>query len=474
MIQRLVIAVFMAMVILSGCQKPPVQETRAPALVKVQTIEKIIPQAQGDTYSSTVEPYSRIVLTFRAQGYVQSIHQVVEKDGSRHYADPGDWISAGTVLATLRTKDFENRVVSAESQYQRSIAAADGAGSQLSQAQAAVETAQAAAAQAQAGVKEAGAAREQARAKIREAQADYEKNRLNYDRAKSLLESESMTRADYDSAKAARDASRARLDEARQQLKMGEARVGEAQASYRMAMARVEEARGAAGSAGANARGQQAAVAGAQSQLDQAHLDYSDAFLKSPINGVILSRNVEIGSQASPSVAAFEVAEMDSVKVSFGVPDFVVNQLRLGQEVEVTCDAVPSRIYRGRIMTLSAGADPKDRTFKVEVRLKNQDGKLRVGMIATTRLFRKSMGRTDAEIAIPLGCLVRNDSDPGSVWVYVVEKRSGGPVARMRKIQAGEAVGNSVIIKSGLEPGDMVITDGVSLVRDGDIVKIGE
>jgi multidrug efflux system membrane fusion protein len=443
----------------AGCTRGDKPLPRPPSLVQVETIEKSSIGTAASAFSANIDAYSRVQLAFRAQGYITSIHTVKEPDGSTRPVDQGDEVAAGTVLAAIRPADFQNQVDNAQSQMDRTVAAVEQSKAQVLQAKAAEVSARAA-------VKQAEAAEGEARAQIDAAQADFDKNKLNYDRAVNLLASESMAQSDYDSAKAAFESSKARLEQARQQ-------VSAAQAQLRSTRAKVGEAASAVVMAVASMNSQKAAVLGSRSQLDQAKLNYSDAFLKAPFNGVVMTRNVELGSQVSPGTTAFEMVALDIVKVTFGVPDTLVNRLKIGQKLDITCDAVPGRLFQGRIMTLAAAADPKERTFQVVVKLVNPEHKLRVGMIASLKLSASS-GSAVEELTVPLSALVQDPKNTSRYCVYVVEGRNDDLLVRLRPIKAGEAVGNRITIKEGLTPGERVVYSGVQLLKDGDPVKIGE
>lgn len=458
---------------LTGCGNKEQSPTRQPALVEVKTVEKAMSGGKSDVYSASVEPYSKVQLSFRGRGYVTYIHRVREKDGDIHFADPGDTITAGTVLATLRTQDFKNQVQGAESQYGKSVAAVKGAEAQVMQTMAMVDTALATEKQAEAGVKAACAMQAGAQDSIEQAKAQFERNSLEYDRARALLASDSMARAEYDAVNAAYKSSKAQLDGARDQYNAAIAQVRDAKAKLQAAKARVAEAESGVHKAAAGVDASKADVRGADAQLSQAQLDYDDSFLRSPITGVILSRNIELGNQVQPGIVAFEMADIDTVKITFGVPDIVVNKLRLGQEVDVICDAVPGTLYKGYIMTLSAGADQKERSFKVVVKVKNKAHRLLVGMIASLKLTTDDQVSRE-ELMIPLSAIVRDAAKPDTFSVFIVEGKGASLTARLREIETGEAIGNQIIVKNGLVSGDQIITAGANLVKDGDPVKIGE
>src|SRR5262249_57135667 len=114
----------------------------------------------------------------------------------------------------------------------------------------------------------------QARAELDTAAAQHTKADQDFQRAQALFSTQSLTKPEYD----------------------------QAQAAFRSTQAGVENARAA---------------------LRQADLTFLDADLKAPFSGYILSRNIEFGSLAAPSTTAFTMADINRVKVSFGIPDYV-------------------------------------------------------------------------------------------------------------------------------------------------------
>ena len=244
-----------------------------------------------------------------------------------------------------------------------------------------------------------------AEASARQAQADYE-------RASQLYENRSVSKADYDAAYAKYTASRARQN--------------------------------------------------------QAVLSLNDAILRSPIEGVILKRSIEVGSLAGPSAPAFTVADTRRVKVVFGVPDVIVAHLKLNGPLKIQAEAMPGRVLQGRITRISPSADPSSRVFEVEAALPNPDGRMKVGMLATLRLGGSDPARA---LSIPLAAVVRPAGDSTGYAVYVVQEDSP-PKARLRRVSLGEVTGNSIAVREGLEPGDRVILRGATIVADGQLVRV--
>jgi membrane fusion protein, multidrug efflux system len=251
-----------------------------------------------------------------------------------------------------------------------------------------------------------------------EASAGYRKAKQDYDRAKGLLAENVISQADYDAAKARYD--------------------------------------GYAGSASA-----------AAARAGQAGLALSDSQLRSPLNGIVLDRRVEVGSLIPAGAPAFILADTSTVKVVFGVPDIVQRTLAQGQAIIVTTDAVTDRVFTAAVTKIAAQADSKTRVFDVEASLDNAEGILKVGMIASIQLGRHQEGPS---IQIPLSAVIRSPNDPQGFAVFVL--RADDLHAKLQPVELGNLVGNRVGVLRGLATGDQLIVQGATLLREGDAVNV--
>ena len=128
-----------------------------------------------------------------------------------------------------------------------------------------------------------------------------------------------------------------------------------------------------------------ASVSGAQAQLSEANVALAYCSLQAPFNGWIVSRNVDLGTLVGPATNGFTVADTQSVKAVFGVPDTSISRVHLGQHLAITTDAFPQP-FDGRVSAISPAADPKSRVFSVEVTIANPRDRLKSGMIASLAL----------------------------------------------------------------------------------------
>lgn len=215
----------------------------------------------------------------------------------------------------------------------------------------------------------------------------------------------------------------------------------------------------------------QAAVQGARAQLDQAKLNLRYCQLASPLDGIVLQRQIEVGTLVAPGAVAFVVADVSEVKAVFGVPDVMLADTREGDALSITTQSLPERTFRGTVTSISAAADSSTRVFDVEVTLSNADGVLKPGMVAALDVPR-ARGEPNAVAVVPISAIVRAKSDPKGYAVYVVDGGDADAVVHLRDISVGEILGNSVAVTAGLDAGVAVVVYGATLVSDGERVRV--
>ena len=261
---------------------------------------------------------------------------------------------------------------------------------------------------------------QQADAQLSRAQAEYVKDKLSFDRTSALYSSQSATKPELDSAQA-------QLDSAT------------------------------------------AAVSAAKAQVSEAHIALDYCSLAAPFDGWIVKRSVDVGSLVGPLTNGFSIADTQTVKAVFGVPDIYISRARIGQRLAITTDAAQGE-FEGRVTTISPAADPKSRVFSVDVSIQNPHNFLKSGMIATLSIPGKELAR--AVTAIPIGSVVRDPQRQDGFAVMVAQGQGSVVTARLRSVQLGDAYGNMIAVTGGLNHGENVITTGASMVKDGDQVQI--
>lgn len=211
----------------------------------------------------------------------------------------------------------------------------------------------------------------------------------------------------------------------------------------------------------------QGAVDQAKATLRQSQLALADADLGAPFSGFILARNIELGNLASPGTVAFTIADTSAVKVSFGVPEYAVKQLRLGQEFSIHLQDDPKQ-YQGKVTSIAAGADEKNRVFTVEVTVPNPKSYLKPGMIASLTL--SGVEKAPAP-SVPLAAVVADPSASGRYCVFVASEANGKWTAHLRAVTLGVTHESGVSVE-GVKPGEKLVVVGVADLKDGDLVQV--
>ena len=259
-----------------------------------------------------------------------------------------------------------------------------------------------------------------AKAQLAQAQAAYDKSQLDFERASKLLASDSLTKPQYDSAKASFDSNAAEL-------------------------------------------------ANDKANLQLASTAFNDCSLRSPLNGWVVERDVEIGALAATGTQAFIVADTHLVKAAFGVPDTTVQSVKLGAPQTITTSSLPGE-FHGKITAVSPSADPKSRVFSVEVTIPNGDNRLKPGMVATL-----SVGAGKIEqptTVVPLSAVVRSSKHAEGFAVFVVEDQGGKSFAHERVVEIGDTLGNMISVTQGLKVGERIVVVGGTQIKDGDEIQV--
>jgi multidrug efflux system membrane fusion protein len=216
-----------------------------------------------------------------------------------------------------------------------------------------------------------------------------------------------------------------------------------------------------------------ATVEGARARVDEASTALGDTALRSPMNGVVLKRWIEVGVLAAPGTPAFTIADVSSVKAVFAVPDTILPHVHLGAAQAVLADAFAGVTFQGRISRIAPSADPRSRVFEAEVMIPNSDQRLRSGMVASLSLDGVVDGAGARPLPlVPLAAIVRAPGKATGFAVFVVAEEAGQTVAHAREIEVGEYLGRDIPVSRGLAGGERVVVLGAGLLSDGETVEV--
>src|ERR1051325_582807 len=342
----------------------------------------------------------------------------------------------------------------------------------------------------------AEAALNTALAQLKSSTADLERTKLDYNRAQGLYKDQLISKADYDAKKAAYEV---------------------ADAVHAQDVARVAQNKAQVDSAHGK-------VKQAQAQLVRMNDVLSKTTYSAPFSGTVTNlpvhegETVVMGIQNAPGSTLMTVADMSVITAEVQVDETDIVNVKLDQPAEVTIDALPNQTFKGTVTEIgdnaiirSTGVSTSQSTagtqeakdFKVVVTLTNPPANLRPGLSATAKI---TTGVAHDAVTIPIQALTmrdKNDLDaqkkpskpadktaPASApvkkentdiqGVFVIKNKK----AEFHEVVTGLAGSTEIQVKSGLQPGDEIITgsykvlktlrNGAGVKVDNSVVKLGE
>lgn len=266
---------------------------------------------------------------------------------AQRMVDEGESVKKGQLIAGLETADLELDAANAKAQ----LLAAQATLTQLTNGSRPQDVSA-------------------AQAASRSAEADRQNAAAEYRRMQQLFAQSAVSAQDRDRSQTAYTTASARADQVAQQLSL--VVEGPRQEEIELATARVEQAK-------------------QQLKLAQTRLSYAQ--IAAPINGVVLSKNIEPGEYVSPGTPVVTIGELDQVWLKAYIAETDLGRVKLNQKVAVTTDTYPGKIYNGYIGFIASEAEftPKNiqtaeervkLVYRIKVIIENQARELKPGMPA--------------------------------------------------------------------------------------------
>lgn len=184
------------------------------------------------------------------------------------------------------------------------------------------------------------------------------------------------------------------------------------------------------------------------------------------MNGVMDEVNVRVGETftgMAGTAPQLRLVNTSTLKAVVQIPEAYQENVKVGSPVRITLPELNNKVINGKVHVAGRTIDPSTRTFYVEVQLP-ADRELRPNQIALAQIQDYS---TPNVITIPINTLQTDDKGK---YVLVATQDKGKLVAKKRAISIGQTYGDKVEIKSGLQQGDQLITDGFQSLYDGQLI----
>ncbi|MDR3601795.1 MAG: efflux RND transporter periplasmic adaptor subunit [Desulfosporosinus sp.] len=201
-------------------------------------------------------------------------------------------------------------------------------------------------------------------------------------------------------------------------------------------------------------------VQAAQAGMKVYQAQISNGQITAPVGGYVTAVNAEVGQSVGPGTGFITIASMDPLIATVDVPVNNISKMQVGQSMSVLVPATQETL-EGKISAVLPAPDPTSKKYSVNITLTPGKQQALPGM--PVEAFAQNSGKQG--IVIPADCVLSMQS--GAISVFVVENGK----AVQRTVQVGNMTGTLYEITSGLQPGDIVVTQGQNLLSAGNQVQ---
>ena len=209
------------------------------------------------------------------------------------------------------------------------------------------------------------------------------------------------------------------------------------------------------------------AKAATQKAADAVAATLSKTAIRAPFSGVIDEVMQQTGQVVSPGMPIVKLINLTAMRVEAKVPETYLSNVKAGTSVIVDFPMLKKTI-NSRVRLTSNFINPANRTFTIQVPIANQGGIIKPNLLAKVKI--EDYFNPNA-IVVPSQYIYEDAAYKS--FVFVAKNVNGNQgVAKKVFITKGEKSENSIEIKSGLNKGDILITDGSKTLVDGQKIKI--
>jgi len=206
----------------------------------------------------------------------------------------------------------------------------------------------------------------------------------------------------------------------------------------------------------------------------QAALEYS--YIRSPFDGVVLTKNADVGEVVAPFGAAatakasvVTMADFASLMVEADVAEANLDKVRQGQPCEIALDAIPNQRFRGEVHMIVPTADRAKATVMTKVKFLELDDRILPEMSAKVAFLSQPLEAAETKplLAINKSALITRN---GKRTAFLIQENQ----VRLKEVATGEEMGELVEITGGIKEGDRVVLNPPASLKSGDRVRLKE
>jgi len=188
-----------------------------------------------------------------------------------------------------------------------------------------------------------------------------------------------------------------------------------------------------------------------------------------PFDGAVSRKLTEVGEWVQTGTPVINLIATDRLRLDVQVPQEYFHLIRKDTSVIVKFDAAPGKEFISKVLITVPVNSPNARTFLTRIELDNTSDFIIPGMSAQA-IFNIQLEQE--ALQLPRDATIRYPDGRSTVWV--ITESDGQFIASEQQIQLGRSISNQVIVRTGLNPGSIVVVVGNETLQEGQVVQILE
>ena len=204
-----------------------------------------------------------------------------------------------------------------------------------------------------------------------------------------------------------------------------------------------------------------------KSDITRAQIYVGYGRITSPMNGVVVSKQADIGLLAAPGVPLLTVEDNSRYRLEVSVEDSMLAKIGLGTSSQISIDALGPEEFPRRVTEIVPASDPGSRSSTVKIDLLDMKESSRSLAVLRSGLYgraRFSIGQKRI-LQVPLKAILQRGQ---LVSVFVVDPSQ---ILHLRLIKTGKRYGDQLEVLSGLNEGDRIVVEGIERIKEGDRIE---
>lgn len=177
------------------------------------------------------------------------------------------------------------------------------------------------------------------------------------------------------------------------------------------------------------------------------------------VSGTVSKKLVEEGDYIKQGQPLFKITNLNTIWANFDAYENQIHNFKVGQAITITSNSYPNKVFNAKISFINPVLNPQTRTVNIRAILNNQTGLFKPEMFVSGKVYNTTKDRK-TQLLIPASAVLWT----GKRSITYIKVDVDNPIFEMKEIILGGKVGGNYEIKSGLQSGDVVVTNGVFTV----------